>query len=520
MDKNDEIKNINQSSPRVIAMYLPQFHRVRENDDWWGEGYTEWTAVKKACPMFNGHSQPKIPLNSNYYDLMEKDVMVWQAYLARKYGVNAFCFYHYWFKDGRRILERPAENLLKWKDIDMPFCFCWANETWARTWEVMNVEVNSWTSKNNKIFDNEILLMQNYGTRGVWEKHIEYLIPFFKDSRYIKINNKPVFVLYYPHNIHCLVDMMEVWNEVLKREGFDGVYLIGDIKESMPVIDINDINSWMIRYPIAAKHKIKKHVEDVATLDYDEMWDSILSYDDIQGMNKPCYCCACVNYDDTPRHGDLGTVCINFNDEKFYRYFRKLYGYCKYKKLDFIFLNAWNEWGEGMYLEPDEQNGFGLLEAVRRTVYNDEIEDNPGINNGRISENSGTDGRYYLDMKKQGLVINALSQWLRINEKGEEVRSFFYRNKYRRIAIYGGGRLGKHLIANLVGSDVEIKYIIDKNKSLKICSYPTFTLEDKLPPVDAVVITPIGMYEALRSELRKYVDYDTVSLEYILYEFC
>ena len=119
---------------RALAMYLPQFHRVPENDAWWGEGFTEWTAVKKAVPLFEGHEQPRTPLNSNYYDLMDKGTMEWQADLAKKYGIDGFCFYHYWFRDGRRILEKPAENLLQWKDIDMPFCFCWDPVSWARTW--------------------------------------------------------------------------------------------------------------------------------------------------------------------------------------------------------------------------------------------------------------------------------------------------------------------------------------------------------------------------------------------------
>ena len=113
---------------KVIAMYLPQFHRLRENDEWWGEGFTEWTAVKAAEPLFEGHDQPRVPLNENYYDLLDKKTMEWQSELMKKYSVYGMCFYHYWFKDGRRILEKPAENLLNWNNVDMPFCFSWANE--------------------------------------------------------------------------------------------------------------------------------------------------------------------------------------------------------------------------------------------------------------------------------------------------------------------------------------------------------------------------------------------------------
>lgn len=121
-------------SMRVIAMYLPQFHRVKENDIWWGEGFTEWTSVRSAERLFPGHEQPHVPLHGNYYDLLQPETMRWQAELMKRFGVDGMCFYHYYFKDGRKILEKPAENLLQWKDIDMPFCFSWANESWVRSW--------------------------------------------------------------------------------------------------------------------------------------------------------------------------------------------------------------------------------------------------------------------------------------------------------------------------------------------------------------------------------------------------
>ena len=137
-----EIKDRKTDVPLFIVRYLPQFHRVKENDEWWGDGYTEWTAVRNAESLFFKHEQPRIPLDERYYDLLDKEVMLWQANLAKKYGVGGFSFYHYWFENGRRILERPAENLLKWQDVDMPFCFTWANETWARTWSKMRGEMH------------------------------------------------------------------------------------------------------------------------------------------------------------------------------------------------------------------------------------------------------------------------------------------------------------------------------------------------------------------------------------------
>lgn len=132
--------------PKAIAMYLPQFHNVKENNMWWGEGFTDWRAMECAKPLFDGHKQPKCPLNNYKYDLMDKKTMQWQADLMHKYHVYGLCFYHYWFKEGKKILEKPAENLLKWKDIDMPFCFCWANESWVRSWSKLNNQ-NVWASQ-------------------------------------------------------------------------------------------------------------------------------------------------------------------------------------------------------------------------------------------------------------------------------------------------------------------------------------------------------------------------------------
>ena len=129
---------------KVIAMYLPQFHKVKENDEWWGDGFTDWVSARQAVPLFDDHYQPHIPQNRNYYDLTDKKTILWQAELMKKYGVDGVCMYHYWFKDGRKILEKPAENLLQWKDVNMPYCFCWANETWARSWS--NIKGNVWSN--------------------------------------------------------------------------------------------------------------------------------------------------------------------------------------------------------------------------------------------------------------------------------------------------------------------------------------------------------------------------------------
>jgi lipopolysaccharide biosynthesis protein len=164
---------------RSIAIHLPQYHTIPENDEWWGEGFTEWTNVKKAKPLFEGHHQPHVPLSNNYYDLSENKALCKQAELAKKYGIDGFCFYHYWF-NGKKLLEKPLEQMLERGTPDFPFMLCWANENWTRTWDGM---------------DKHILMKQEYGFEDD-EAHFDYLLPFFKDDRYIKIDGKPVFLVY------------------------------------------------------------------------------------------------------------------------------------------------------------------------------------------------------------------------------------------------------------------------------------------------------------------------------------
>ncbi len=208
-------------------MYLPQFHRVPENDEWWGEGFTEWTAVREATTLFDEHEQPRVPLNENYYDLLDKNTMEWQAKLLKKYGVDGFVFYHYYFAHGKKILEKPVENLLEWKDININYCFSWANESWIRSWSKLNIEGNAWSPlKDNNKSGKQVLLSQEYGNKAIWKDHFDYLLPFFNDERYIKIQNKPVFMIWRPEIIFVLDQMIDYWQELAKKNGFDGIFFI------------------------------------------------------------------------------------------------------------------------------------------------------------------------------------------------------------------------------------------------------------------------------------------------------
>lgn len=326
---------------KVLAMYLPQFHRVKENDKWWGEGFTEWTAVKGAKCLFEGHYQPRVPLNGNYYDLLNHDTMAWQSNLMKKYQIDGMCIYHYWFENGRRILEKPAENLLRWTDISMPFCFCWANETWSRTWKKL-ADANVWSSvheSGSPTDDNGVLLKQGYGREPDWERHFNYLLPFFKDERYIKRDGKPVFAIYKPGKIYSLWDMTNCFHKLAREHGFSGIYIIGMDADWMMGLD-----GVCIRQPYYAMVESSKENDSrnlsLSSYSYDELWASIQNQK--WSTDSTCFC-GFVDYDDSPRRGKDGSVVRGASPEKFYKNFKQLYKKSLLSGKEFLLLNAWNE---------------------------------------------------------------------------------------------------------------------------------------------------------------------------------
>ena len=367
---------------KIIAFYLPQFHRTKENDEWWGEGFTEWTNMKSAKKLYQEHYQPRIPYKENYYDLSDVNVMRKQTEMAKKYGIYGFCIYHYWF-EGKKLLNKPVENYIKDKTIDFPFCFCWANETWTNAWAT--------NSKNPKV-----LMKQTYGGKESWEKHFSYLLEFFKDERYIKNDNKPLFVIYRPEQIECLNDMLDYFNMRAKEEGFDGIDFASQQKdfalelkgkcddsrftykiEYQPDFAQYDIQSKFRRMIDNMKERIIlitqsltgksiRKVKGLTIIDYDKVWNAILKRKPIDEKMIPG---AFVDWDNTPRYGKKGKVIQGASPEKFEKYMTKQIMHAKsdYKK-DMLFLFAWNEWAEGGYLEPDEKYKYGYLEALRNAI--------------------------------------------------------------------------------------------------------------------------------------------------------
>ena len=371
----------------IIAFYLPQYHAIPENDKAWGKGFTEWVNVQNSKPLFEGHRQPRIPLNRNYYNLLDVNVQRWQAKIAKEYGVNGFCFYHYWF-NRHLLLEKPVENFRDAKDIDMKYCLCWANEPWTK----------AWVSK-----DYEVIMPQKYGDRAEWIDHFNYFLTFFNDDRYIKRNNKPFLVIYRPSEISCLNEMLSCWRALAVENGFDGLDIafqtINFDLEKDPRRDLFDYDieyqpSYaqmdMERYHFAFLRKIKrkidayimskeggkaidihqlinkKNIKNNNLMSYDDLWQKILERTPID--NK-CIPGAFVDWDNSPRKGEYARICDGATPEKFERYMSELIKHTRdvYKK-DMIFIYAWNEWAEGGYLEPDEDYGYGYLEGIKKAL--------------------------------------------------------------------------------------------------------------------------------------------------------
>lgn len=492
---------------KVIAMYLPQYHRTIENDTWWGEGFTDWVAVKGARPLFDGHEQPCIPADEYYYDLLDKKTMQWQAELMHAYGIDGMCIYHYWFKDGRKILEKPMENLLQWQDIDMPFCVCWANETWARSWLGLPFEKNTWADsfeparEADEVSDG-ILLQQDYGDRGAWEKHFEYLLPFFYDPRYIRRDGKPVFLIYRVGEVECLSDMLQVFRELAVKSGLPGLYMIGGgcKRELDGVLDgqlyLEPKNA--IRLP---RYKIKNGIR---CLLYEDVWDDVIST--VPEFRLQPYFGGFVGYDDTPRRGKEGIVVEGTNPNVFRNGVERLLWKNQEDGSDFLFINAWNEWGEGMHLEPDDRWGMAFLQAVKDAKEHVRaIDDKERLEKGTEWENiykeKYTEIREW--MNRIDCNLSVMDKWLLLMEQKKSLAKYIRDTVDGKIYVYGYGILGKHLVRELIDNEISVEGVIDRESSKVHLDIPVFFPDDKRESDDTVIVTVVFEYEAIADQLRK-----------------
>jgi len=359
---------------KIIAFYLPQFHEIPENNEWWGKGFTEWANVQEAKPTFKGQYQPRVPLNKNYYNLKNVKTLEWQAKIAKKYGVYGFCYYHYWF-EGEMLLNKPAEIMRANKTVDMPFCFSWANHTWSRNWA-------------NK--SDSILKEQKYGDKKDWKKHFFYLLEFFKDRRYIKIDGKPIMILYNPLGVKEFPPMIKLWQKLAKENGLPGISFMHQQNQfnhnTEPSGELYDygiefqMNQAVLKFTqnnfLFTMERVLNRLADILPFfrckittmhySYDDIWNIILNTKPRDNKWIPG---AFVDWDNTPRRKNRGQVCTDVTPEKFKKYLSAqiLRARDVYKK-DYLFMFAWNEWGESGYLEPDEKYGYKMLEAVHEAL--------------------------------------------------------------------------------------------------------------------------------------------------------
>lgn len=505
--------------PKVLAMYLPQFHRTKENDEWWGEGFTEWSTVKAAKPLYPGHEQPVKPMD--YYDLMDRNVMSRQAEYMHQYGVDGMCFYHYYFENGRQVLEKPAENLLKWKDIDMPFCFYWANESWIRSWS--NISGNSWTElfEAGKYQSGEsVLLKQSYGGRTSWKEHFTYLLPFFKDKRYIKNEGRPVFIIYSPEDIEHLEEMKNYWNELMEKEGMPPIFFIGKGTDN-GILDRSMLHEPMNTWNDFCERRFQNQYAFQYYLSYDEVWERILSR---QHIAENTYIGGFVGFDDTPRRGYKGKIMYGGTPEKFRKYLIRLLLKAGKIHKDYVFINAWNEWGEGMYLEPDEKWGFQYLEAVKSAKdfmkeYGDIVEASWSDDSFMEREHSNNEEIVMLSKRNERYrgYWKILSRWLELNLQGKSICEYFVRNMYNRVAIYGLGLLGVPLVEEMCNHGIQIVYGIDQDEHKgKKFDFPVYRMQDNLPEADIIVITVSYVFDSIKTQLSQKIDCRIVSLNELL----
>lgn len=347
---------------KKFAFFLPQFHEIPENNKWWGQGFTEWTNVKKAKPLYLGHQQPKHPLNNNYYNLLQQDTVRWQTKLMKDYGIDGFIYYHYYFK-GKKLLEKPAENLLKWKNIPQNFFFCWANHSWKRSWDGTS----------------ELLLKQEYGKEEDWEEHFQYLLPFFKDKRYEKKNNKPLLMVF-DSNFKEKNEIFEYFNQRCKEEGFEGICLIetynGLISEDEFKKNMSGSSELMFyREPLVTQYKylhknlfrrISHHLNKMSRekgsvnkpyiIDGNKLMELKLK---TEPLGKKVANGLWFEWDNTPRHKSRGYIITPYAHDKFARYMKLI------KNQEYLFINAWNEWAEGMIMEPTKENEYKYLNWMK-----------------------------------------------------------------------------------------------------------------------------------------------------------
>lgn len=347
---------------KLIAYYLPQFHAIPLNDENFGKGFTEWSNVTKAMPLFDGHYQPHLPYDVGFYDLSSDSIMYRQIELAKMYGIYGFCFYYYWFS-GKRLLEKPIFNYLNNKELNLPFCLCWANESWSRLWDGGNKET---------MIEQKLLQTDD-------EKFFYDILPFFKDKRYIKIDDKPILLIY---NLNLFKkERMQHFIKTLKnlaqKEGLAGVFVLGvksfdfekqlefgaDMAVEFPPHNMPNKFDFTIYPKYANKNANGGHIFNIN--------EYVKRGEYVKKQSSSAFKCAFVGWDNTARKAKSGADIYLCSPSSYKIWLKNLITWTKqnYKKeRQFIFINAWNEWAEGAHLEPDTRYGYAYLQATKEAL--------------------------------------------------------------------------------------------------------------------------------------------------------
>ena len=343
-------------SPKLIAFYLPQYHRIPENDEWWGEGFTEWTNVKRAVPSFDGHEQPLLPSDLGFYDLSEPEVMDRQVALARSYGIHGFCFYYYWF-DGRRLLERPLEQMVARSEPDFPFCICWANENWTRRWDGS---------------EDEVLLGQTYPEKYP-DRFIQDVMPLLRDPRYIKVDGAPLLLVYRVDLLPDAAAAARCWRDACATEGIPRIHLAA--VQSFGIADPRPFGfDAAVDFPPHVDRELldpqsmpgiapdfEGYVEDYLRVARNQVEQAPTPYLRYRGVMP--------GWDNTPRRMKRAHVCVNSSPAAYQSWLEEMVAQTMARSAvqePLVFINAWNEWAEGAFLEPDRRHGRARLDATRR----------------------------------------------------------------------------------------------------------------------------------------------------------
>ena len=374
-----------ETKARVIALYLPQYHPIQENDMWWGKGFTEWTNVAKAKPLFKGHVQPRIPTELGFYDLRLPSVREQQAKLAREAGIEGFCYYHYWFGNGKKLLEKPFEEVVSLKEPDFPFCLCWANHSWRNS---------TWTSvKGNAV--KQMLAEQLYPGEEDNLMHFNYLLDAFRDSRYIKVDGKLLFIIWNPFGFQKPNEFINQWQQLAKENGLPGFHFVAIVttstfktfspngsdatKRIKQVLDMGfDAVSTDSRYraQILSKNKMTQGFISFMNKKIGKSIPNVFNHSTINknmyikedGMEN-VYPTILPNWDRTPRTA-TDAIYVNSTPEVFRECVENVCDIISHKEDEhkIIILKSWNEWGEGNYMEPDMQYGRGYIDALKSVL--------------------------------------------------------------------------------------------------------------------------------------------------------